>query len=85
MYIHNYSKFVSPPVDDIKVYKQEISRYTALKFRRTNKFVLLSLVGASQCVHRQTIRTDTAVYLTTENGNLGATETVLDQIYYKHE
>jgi hypothetical protein len=85
MYIHNYSHFVSLPLDDIKVYKREISRYTALKFRRANKFVLLSLVGASQCVHRQTIRTDTAVYLTTENGSLGDTETVLDQIYYKHE
>ena len=61
MYIHNYSAFVSPPVDDIKVYKQLISRYTELKFRRA------------------------AVYLTTENGNLGDTETVLDQIYNKRE
>ena len=85
MYIHNYSIFVSPPVDDIKVYKQEISRYTDVKFRRANKFVLLSLVGACQCAHRQTIKPDTAVYLTTENGNLGDTETVLDQIFHKHE
>jgi len=85
MYIHNYSIFVSRPVDDIKVYKQEISRYTDIKFRRANKFVLLSLVGACQCAHMQTIKTDTAVYLTTENGNLGDTETVLDQLYHKHE
>ncbi|MFC1881271.1 hypothetical protein ACFL2S_07235 [Thermodesulfobacteriota bacterium] len=85
MYIHNYSRFVSPPVDDIKAYKQEISRYTDVKFRRANKFVLLSMVGASRCAHRQNIRTDTAVYLTTENGNLGDTETVLDQIFHKHE
>jgi len=85
MYIHNYSRFVSPPVDDIKVYKQEISRYTDVKFRRANKFVLLSLVGACQCAYGQAIKTNTAVYLTTENGNLGDTETVLDQIYHKHE
>jgi len=85
MYIHNYSMFVSPPVDDIKIYKQEISRYTALKFRRANKFVLLSLAGACQCAHGQAIQTDTAVYLTTENGNLGDAETVLDQIYHKRE
>jgi hypothetical protein len=85
MYIHNYSRFVSPPVDDIKVYKQEISRYTDVKFRRANKFVLLSLVGACQCAYGQAIKRDTAVYLTTENGNLGDTETVLDQIYHKHE
>jgi len=85
MYIHNYSIFVNPPVDDIKIYKQEISRYTDVKFRRANKFVLLSMVGASRCSHRQNIRTNTAVYLTTENGNLGDTETVLDQIFHKHE
>ena len=85
MYIHSYSKFVSPPVDDTTIYKQEISRYTKLKFRRANKFVLLSLVGACQCAHGQAVKTNTAVYLTTENGTLGDTETVLDQLYHKHE
>jgi hypothetical protein len=85
MYIHNYSKFVSPPVDDTTIYKQEISRYTKLKFRRANKFVLLSLAGACQCAHGQAVKTDTAVYLTTENGTLGDTETVLGQLYHKHE
>ena len=85
MYIHSYSNFVSPPVDDTKKYKQELCRYTNLKFRRASKFVLLSLVGACQCAHGQAIKADTAVYLTTENGNLGDTETVLDQIYHKHE
>jgi len=85
MYIHSCSRFISPAVDDIKVYKQEISKYTALKFRRANKFVLLSLVGACQCAHMQRFETDTAVYLTTENGTMGDTETVLDQIYHKHE
>jgi len=85
MYIHSYSTFVRPPGDDTKIYKQEISRYTKLKFRRANKFVLLSLVGACQCAHGQAVKTNTAVYLTTENGTLGDTETVLDQIYHNHE
>jgi hypothetical protein len=85
MYIHSYSTFVSSAVDDIKIYKQEISRYTKLKFRRASKFVLLSLVGACQCTHGEAVKADTAIYLTTENGNLGDTETVLDQIYNKHE
>jgi len=85
MYIHGYSKFVSPPVDDTTIYKQEISRYTKLRFRRANKFVLLALVGACQCAHGQAVRTNTAVYLTTENGNMGDTEAVLDQLYHKHE
>ena len=85
MFIHSCSRFISPAVNDTKVYKQEISKYIALKFRRANKFVLLSLVGACQCAHGQAVKTDTAVYLTTENGTLGDTETVLDQLYYQHE
>jgi hypothetical protein len=42
-------------------------------------------VGACQCAHGQAVKTDTAVYLTTENGNMGDTEAVLDQLYHKHE
>ena len=85
MYIHNHATFISRPLDDPAVYKQEISRHTGVKFRRANKFVLLSLVGACQCVHGQAVKPDTAVYLTTENGNLADTEKVLEQIYDKRE
>ena len=85
MYIHNYSTFISRPLDDLAVYKREISRHTGLKFRRANKFVLLSLAGACRCVHGQALKTDTAVFLTTENGTMADTETVLEQIYDKHE
>ena len=85
MYIHGHSAFISSAIDDIKFYKQEISRYTDLKFRRASKFVLLSLLGARQCAHGHNVRTDTGVYLATENGNLGDTETVLDQLYNRSE
>lgn len=85
MYIHGYGSFFGPPADDIKYYKQEISRYTELSFRRANRFVLLSLLGACRCVNTHAIQKETSVYLTTENGNLGDTETVLDQIFHHHQ
>ncbi len=85
MYIHNHSTFISRPLDDLAVYKREISRHTDVKFRRANKFVLLSLAGACRCAHGPALPTDTAVYLTTENGNMADTKTVLEQIYDKHE
>lgn len=85
MYIHNYAAFIGTPVEDMKYYKQEVGRYTRLGFRRANRFVLLAMAGAARCIHTMKIDTRTAVYLTTENGNLGDTEAVLDQIFHKRE
>jgi 3-oxoacyl-(acyl-carrier-protein) synthase len=85
MYIHSHGSIVGPPVEDIKTYKQEVARHTELQFRRANRFVLLSLAGAGRCAHGQGVKKDAAVYLTTENGNLGDTETVLDQIFHNHQ
>ncbi len=49
-----------------------------------NRFILLALIGARKCIHGRSIAADTAVYLTTEHGNLGETATVLDEIYAAH-
>jgi hypothetical protein len=81
MYVHNASAFVCDPVDDLAPLKVELKQYTDFFFRRVNKFIMLSLVGVHQCVHRRKIDHSTAVYLSTENGNLGDTENVLHQIF----
>lgn len=85
MYIHGHGSFVGPPVDDVKAIKAEVSRHTQIHFRRANRFVLISLAGVCRCIQGRVLEKQTAVYLTTENGNLGDTETVLHQIYHKHE
>jgi hypothetical protein len=85
MYIHGYGAFVGPPVADIKQIKAEVSRHFPIHFRRANRFVLISLAGVCHCVQGHVLPKNTAVFLTTENGNLGDTETVLQQIYHKHE
>jgi hypothetical protein len=84
MYIHSASAFMGEPQGDLNVLKNELSRYTDEYFRRVNKFILLSLLGARQCIHERTLASDTAVYLTTEHGNLGETAAVLDEIYADH-
>ncbi|MCX5845425.1 MAG: hypothetical protein NTW12_03580 [Deltaproteobacteria bacterium] len=81
MYIHSASAFTGESNTDINFLKNELSRYTPENFRRVNKFILLSLLGARQCIHQRTLAADTAVYLTTEHGNLGETADVLDEIY----
>ena len=81
MYIHSFSAYTGEPNVDVQWLKGEISRYTRVNFRRGNRFILLALLGACQCIHGRSIAADTAVYLTTEHGNLGETAAVLDEIY----
>ena len=84
MYIHSASAFIGEANADINLLKEEIRRYTQENFRRGNRFILLSLLGARQCIQQRSLEADTAVYLTTEHGNLGETAAVLDEIYTAH-
>ena len=81
MYIHSFSAYAGEPTVGLQQLKEEVSRYTRVNFRRGNRFILLALLGACQCTCGRSIEPDTAVYLTTEHGNLGETATVLDEIY----
>ena len=81
LYIHSASTFTPEANADVDFLKGEIRRYTQEDFRRVNRFILLASLGARQCIHRHSIGTDTAVYLTTERGNLAITADSLDDIY----
>jgi len=81
LYIHSASAFIGKASEDIHFLKEELRRYTPENFRRVNRFILLAVLGARQCIHHQSVDSDTAVYLTTEHGNLGETAEVLDEIY----
>jgi hypothetical protein len=81
MYIHSASAFIGEANAEVNTLKEEIRLHTRETFRRGNRFILLSLLGAFRCVHRHTLEPNTAVYLTTEHGSLGDTVTVLDEIY----
>jgi len=81
MYIHSASTFIAEARTDTNYLKEEIRRYTKENFRRVNKFILLTILGARQCINTHALDADTAIYLTTEHGNLGETADVLDEIY----
>ncbi len=81
MYIHSASTFIAEARTDTNYLKEEIRRYTKENFRRVNKFILLTILGARQCINTRALDADTAIYLTTEHGNLGETADVLDEIY----
>jgi hypothetical protein len=83
MFIHNASTYVTAPAD-VKTLKEELRRHTDTYFRRISKFVVLALIGACSCAARNRLERETAIYLTTENGNLADTESVLSQIYRRH-
>lgn len=81
LYIHGASAFIGAADADADLLKAELRKYTPENFRRVNRFILLSLIGARKCVHGRPPAADTAIYLTTEYGNLGDTMVVLDEIY----
>src|SRR5512137_534458 len=81
MYIHGVSALTAEGQIDTNYLKEEIRRYTKENFRRVNRFILLALLGARQCINAHSLDGDTAIYLTTEHGNLGETADVLDEIY----
>jgi hypothetical protein len=84
MYIHSASVFVGEANADVSNLREEIRRYTQENFRRGNRFILLSLLGALRCAYGHSLEANTAVYLTTEHGNLSETAAVLDEIYAAH-
>jgi hypothetical protein len=84
LYIHSASAFIDEANSDMNLLKEELRRYARENFRRVNRFILLALLGARKCVHERALAADTAIYLTTEHGNLGDTAAVLDEIYVAH-
>ena len=81
LYIHSASAFIGEADADANLLKEELRQYARENFRRVNRFILLALIGARKCIHERSLAADTAVYLTTEHGNLDDTAIVLDEIY----
>ena len=83
MFIQSAVAHINAPAD-VKTLKEELKRHTETYFRRISKFVLLALIGAYSCAAHCRPDRAAAIYLTTENGNLADTESVLSQIYRSH-
>lgn len=86
MYVRSASTFMTDPVDaaGMNRLKEELARYTDYFFRRVNKFIMLTLMGVHMCAFKKGLGEEAGIYLSTENGNLGDTENVLNQLYRRH-
>lgn len=81
MYIKQYATYNLPRFNNPDDYKQELKKHTDFYLRRTNKFIMLALMGSHKCMKDADYPEDVPVYFATENGNLYDTEEVLAQIY----
>jgi hypothetical protein len=82
MYVRSTAVLFGDPADNLKVLETEVKQKTGLYFRRVNRFILLALAGAHQCLADHAPAPDTAVCLTTENGTVGDTEITLGQLFH---
>ena len=81
LYVHSASTFIGEPGADTNRLKEELNRYGCGSLRRVNRFILLTMIGSRMCTNGHVPGANTAIYLTTDHGNLGDTVSVLDEIY----
>ncbi|MEJ2156498.1 MAG: beta-ketoacyl synthase N-terminal-like domain-containing protein [Desulfobacteraceae bacterium] len=83
MYVHDTAVLLNAPDEAQTALVEKVRQQTGLYFRRVNRFILLSLAGAHQCVAGRTPDPGTMVCLTTENGSVQDTETTLAQLFHE--
>lgn len=85
MYVHRAAVFTTNPAATVKELQGEVKKHTNCYFRRINKFIILTLLGMHRCLDHEPVPPSTAIFLTTESGNMFDTEAVLDHMYHEHE
>lgn len=81
LYIHSHARYLSKPANGIAELKNELKSITDKPYRRINKFIYLSLIGAIKCGVDTKIDENTAVYLATNYGSISSTITSLSQLH----
>jgi len=84
MYIHGVSALIADPTADTGQLREEVGRYTPEDLRRMDRFILLAMLGAHRCLGACRPEVDTAIYLTTEHGNLAQIGDALDEVLVNH-
>ena len=73
----HYSETVTDALPPLKALVKDT---TGTAIRRVGRFIQLALIGAGRCLHEQTAEANTAVYLSSERGDLEITLEVLEQM-----
>lgn len=81
LYIHSHSHYLREPKTDISDLKAELKSITDKPYRRINKFIYLSLIGAIKCAKHADVIEKSAVYLATNYGSITSTMSSLTQLH----
>lgn len=84
IYLHAAGSYNIPPASEADT-KAELKALTGKVFRRTDHFIQLSLLGAHKAVGTSSLPSDTAVYMTSGQGNLSVFNRVRDQKFLEHQ
>jgi len=81
LYIHAANSFLNDPATDISTLKEILKNESGKSFRRINRFIYLTLIGALGLAKETTIDKDTALYLATNYGSIASTIGSLTDVY----
>lgn len=81
MFVHATAVLLKTSGDNNSALNAEVKQQTGIHFRRVNRFILMAICGAHQCVQGHSIAATTGIWLTTENGTVGDTEKGLNQLF----
>lgn len=82
IYIYAIGAYDEPITQEpLPVLKELVLKKTGVAIRRVGRFIQLALIGAADCVAGRFLPEDTAVYLSSERGDLETTITVMEGMY----
>ena len=81
MYLYAFSNYEETVIDKLSDKKKLLKK----RINRADNFVNLTLLGAQKCLEDITLKKDTNLYISSENGNMNATITILDAIFRKKQ
>ncbi len=83
IYIHHISGYNSIPSEEIIDMKVALKEATGKVFRRTDHYIQLALLGAHK--FREFVEPDTALFITSGEGNLSVFNRLRDQRFIDHQ
>ena len=81
MYLYAFSNYEEPVVNLLKDKKPLLKK----RVNRADNFVNLTLLGVEKCLENISLKNDTNLYISSENGNMNSTIKVLDAIFRKNQ
>ncbi len=83
IYIHAAAVYNPPPGNALPDLKSELKKITGKSYRRIDRFIQLALIGAHQAAAGYKLDPETAIYMTSGQGDIPVFERVRYQRYFQ--